>query len=139
MDMISVKEFFQTPAVAAKCVSCSMLTSCISYDNLIPKITTEYFADRVRIALNREAGERPALSRSCNVESTSIRHWETGKARETRKQSQKNCPIGTLYRSCERQEGTIFLCVSYAFLPESKKAFCFVAIVTVRRFSPDFL
>ena len=50
-------------------------------------------------------------------------------------QSQKNCPIGTLYRPCERQEGAI--CVSYAFLPASKKAFCFVAVVTIRRTSPD--
>ena len=121
MDMISVKEFFQTPAVAAKCVSCSMLTSCISYDNLIPKITTEYFADRVRIALNREAGERPALSRSCNAESPPICHWETGKAGKTRMQSQKNCPIGTLYRPCERQEGTIiFMCFVCLFAGEQE-------------------
>ena len=122
MDMISVKEFFQTPAVAAKCVSCSMLTSCISYDNLIPKITTEYFADRVRIALNREAGERPALSRSCNAESTSICHWETGKARKTRMQSQKNCPIGTL-KSFLRATGRHVFCVSYAFLLSWQKGF----------------
>ena len=85
----------------------------------------------MRITLNREAGERPALSRSCNVESTSIRHWETGKARETRKQSQKNCPIGTLYRPCERQEGTIiFICIFYAFLPESKKVFYLHGVCT---------
>ena len=77
----------------------------------------------MRVALNREAGAKPALSRSCNAESTPIWHWETGKAEKTRKQSQKNCPIGTLYRSCERQEGAMF--VLYAFLPESKKAFCF--------------
>ena len=86
----------------------------------------------MRIALNREAGERPALSRSCNVESTSIRHWETGKARETRKQSQKNCPIGTLYRPCERQEGTIiFMCIFYAFLPEMQEGFLFAWCVYV--------
>ena len=106
------------------------MTDYLCYDNLLKVIgsknTIEYFANRVRIALNREAGERPALSRSCNVESTSIRHWETGKARETRKQSQKNCPIGTLYRPCERQEGAIifvsFVCL---FAVGSKKAFYF--------------
>ena len=32
------------------------------------RIIIKYFADRVRIALNREAGEKPALSRSCNAE-----------------------------------------------------------------------
>ena len=101
------------------------LTECLCYDNLLKvinnRIIIEYFADRVRVALNREAGERPALSRSCNVESTSIRHWETGKARETRKQSQKNCPIGTLYRPCERQEGTIiFMCFVCLFAGEQE-------------------
>ena len=122
MDMISVKEFFQTPAVAAKCVSCSMLTSCISYDNLIPKITTEYFADRVRIALNREAGERPALSRSCNAESPPICHWETGKAGKTRMQSQKNCPIGTP-RSFLRATGRHFFCFVCLFALLAKRFF----------------
>ena len=91
-------------------------------------LSTTSFADEVRAALNREAGERPVLSRSCNAESTSICHWETGKARKTRKQSQKNCPIGTLYRPCERQEGAMF--VLYAFLPESKKAFCLLLTVS---------
>ena len=38
------------------------------------------FADEVRAALNREAGERPALSRSCHAELPPIRHWATGKA-----------------------------------------------------------
>lgn len=38
----------------------------------------------------RETGENPVLSRSCNVESISISHWETGKARLMMKQSQKN-------------------------------------------------
>ena len=35
------------------------------------------------------------------------------------------------------RKARLFLCVSYAFLPESKKAFCFVATVTIRRFLPD--
>lgn len=39
---------------------------------------------------NRETGENPVLSRSCNVESISICHWETGKARLMMTQSQKN-------------------------------------------------
>ena len=39
---------------------------------------------------NRETGENPVLSRSCNVESISICHWETGKAKLMRKQSQNN-------------------------------------------------
>ena len=57
----------------------------------------------------REIGENPVLSRSCNVESNSRCHWETGKARLTLKQSQKNYlepdrnnsaidGMGTLYR-----------------------------------------
>ena len=97
-----------------------ILTGHLFHDNLRKefenKITIQYFADRVCIALYREAGEIPALSRSCNAESTPICHWETGKAEKTRKQSQKNCPIGTLYRSCERQEGAIVFCCPYAFL-----------------------
>ena len=115
------------------------LTECLCYDNLLKvinnRIIIEYLADRVRVALNREAGERPALSRSCNVESTSIRHWETGKARKTRKQSQKNCPIGTLYRPCERQEGTIiFMCFVCLFAGEQEGfLFCAFSAVNVSR------
>jgi len=47
-------------------------------------------------------------------------------------QSQKNCPIGTLYRPCERQEGTIiFMCIFYAFLPEKQEGFLFACCVYV--------
>ena len=88
----------------------------------------------MRIALNREAGARPALSRSCNAESTSICHWETGKAGKTRKQSQKNCPIGTLYRPCERQEGAIifvyFVCL---FAGEQEGFFCYMVCASFAR------
>jgi|GEM_PF-3735664 len=36
-------------------------------------------------------------------------------------QSQKNCPIGTLYRPCERQEGTIiFMCFVCLFAGEQE-------------------
>jgi len=110
-----------------------ILTGYLFYDNLLNnfgnKITIEYFADRVCIALYREAGERPALSRSCNAESTSICHWETGKARKTRKQSQKNCPIGTLYRPCERQEGAIIFVSFVCLFAGEQEGFSFVLLV----------
>ena len=131
MDRDSVKEYFCNDE-SWKQGGKTILTDYLCYDNLLKvinnRIIIEYFADWVRVALNREAGERPALSRSCNVESTSIRHWETGKARETRKQSQKNCPIGTLYRPCERQEGTIiFMCFVCLFAGEQEGFFvCFL-------------
>ena len=52
-----------------------VLTYNLEYDTLHEvlesRIIIELFADEVRAALNREAGERPALSRSCNAESTS--------------------------------------------------------------------
>ena len=39
-------------------------------------------------------------------------------------QSQKNCPIGTLYRPCERQEGTIiFMCFVCLFALLAKRFF----------------
>ena len=113
MDRDSVKEYFCNESWNQGIKT--TLTECLCYDNLLKvinnRIIIEYFADWVRVALNREAGERPALSRSCNVESTSICHWETGKARETRKQSQKNCPIGTL-KSFLRETGRhdYFMC-----------------------------
>ena len=91
----------------------------------------------MRIALNREAGERPALSRNCNVESPPIRHWETGKAGEDEEAEPEELPdwnaVSSLRETGRRDE--IF--ILYAFLPASKKVFCFVATVTIRRFSPD--
>ena len=111
-----------------------ILTSHLLYDNLSHTLRIKSQFDILPIGcvchLIREAGERPALSRSCNAESTSICHWETGKARKTRKQSQKNCPIGTLYRPCERQEGAIiFMCFVCFFAVGSKKAFCLLFTV----------
>ena len=43
--------------------------------------------------LNREVGENPALSRSCNVERVLWCHWETGKTEHAMIQSQNTCPI----------------------------------------------
>ena len=61
-----------------------VLTYNLEYDTLHEvlesRIIIELFSDEVRAALNREAGERPALSRSCDAESPPTRHWETGKA-----------------------------------------------------------
>ena len=60
-----------------------VLTHNLEYDTLHEvlesRIIIELFADEVRATLNREAGERPALSRSCDAESPPTRHWETGK------------------------------------------------------------
>ena len=124
MDRDSVKEYFCNESWKQGIKT--TLTECLCYDNLLKvinnRIIIEYFADWVRVALNREAGERPALSRSCNAESTSICHWETGKARKTRMQSQKNCPIGTL-KSFLRATGRHVFCVSYAFLLSWQKGF----------------
>ena len=100
------------------------------------QIIIELFADEVCAALNREAGERPALSRSCDAESPPTRHWETGKAGEDEDAEPEELPhwnaVSSLRETGRRDK--IFL---YAFLPASKKAFCFVAIVTIRRISPD--
>ena len=64
------------------------------------------FADEVRAALNREAGETPALSRSCNAEALPLYvTGQLGRRGGTMKQSQKNCLTGMLCHPCERQEG----------------------------------
>ena len=90
----------------------------------------------MRIALHREAGERPALSRSCNAESPPTRHWETGKAGADEDAEPEELPDWNA-EIIPASDGKALFCVSYAFLPASKKAFCFVATVTIRRFSPD--
>lgn len=124
MDRDSVKEYFCNESWKQGIKT--TLTECLCYDNLLKvinnRIIIEYFADWVRVALNREAGERPALSRSCNAESTSICHWETGKAGKTRMQSQKNCPIGTP-RSFLRATGRHFLCFVCLFALLAKRFF----------------
>jgi len=91
----------------------------------------------VRAALNREAGESPALSRSCNAESPPTRHWETGKAGEDEEAEPEELPDWTAVSSLRetgRRDETLF---RIPFCRESKKAFCFLATVTIRRFSPD--
>jgi len=91
----------------------------------------------VRAALNREVGERPALSRSCNAESPPIRHWETGKAGEDEEAEPEELPHWNVVSSLRETGRRDDIFILYAFLQASKKAFCFVATVTIRRFSPD--
>lgn len=71
------------------------------------------------------------------MESPPIRHWETGKAGEDEEAEPEELPdwnaVSSLRETGRRDE----TCISYAFLPRSKKAFSFVVTVTIRRFSSD--
>ena len=118
-----------------------VLTYNLEYDTLHEvlesRIIIELFADEVRAALNREAGERPALSRSCDAESSPTRHWETGKAGEDEDAEPEELPRWNAVSSLRETGRRDDIFILYAFLQASKKAFCFVATVTIRRFSPD--
>ena len=47
-------------------------------------------------------------------------------------QSQKNCPIGTLYRPCERQEGAINHWICVPFCAFSQRGFLFAPVQSGR-------
>ena len=66
-----------------------------------------------------------------------IRHWETGKAGEDEDAEPEELPHWNAVSSLRETGRRDDIFILYAFLPESKKAFCFVATVTIRRFPPD--
>ena len=80
----------------------------------------------MRAALNREAGEIPALSRSCHAELPPIRHWATGKAGRSDEAEPEELPhrnaASSLRATGRRDESSD----SYAFLRCLQKGFLFV-------------
>ena len=79
----------------------------------------------MRAALNGEAGERPALSRSCNAESPPIRHWETGKAGEDEDAEPEELPHWNAVSSLRETGRRDDIFISYAFLPGEQEGFLY--------------
>ena len=73
----------------------------------------------MRAALNGEAGERPALSRSCNAESPPTRHWETGKAGEDEDAEPEELPHWNAVSSL-RETGRRDMCFVCLFASEQE-------------------